>query len=94
MCGCPIPNRPADDPLGYPLIGQFQILHMFDLFCNMKSIEVKTMKALYELAEIEVVKFSIEDVITTSTETDPTEESQNPGPGGMGGNNELPEDEV
>ena len=52
------------------------------------------MKALYELAEIEVVKFSIEDVITTSTETEATEETQNPGPGGMGGNNELPEDEV
>ena len=41
---------------------------MFDVFCNMKSSEVKTMKALYELAEIEVVKFSIEDVITTSND--------------------------
>lgn len=52
------------------------------------------MKALYELAEIEVVKFSIEDVITTSTETEATEETENSGGGGMGGNNELPEDEV
>ena len=67
---------------------------MFDLFCNMKSSEVKTMKALYELAEIEVVKFSIEDVITTSNETEAPEETTTPGGGGMGGPNELPEAEV
>jgi hypothetical protein len=60
----------------------------------MKSSEVKTMKALYELAEIEVVKFSIEDVITTSSETEAPEETTTPGGGGMGGPNELPEDEV
>ena len=51
------------------------------------------MKALYELAEIEVVKFSIEDVITTSNETEAPEETTTPGGGGMGGPNELPEDE-
>lgn len=43
------------------------------------------MKELYQDAEMEVVKFSVEDVITTSnTETRPG--------GGMGGPNETPPD--
>ena len=41
------------------------------------------MKALYEIAEVEVVKFAIEDIITTSA----AEEETRP-QGGMGGPNE------
>lgn len=44
------------------------------------------MKELYQNAEMEIVKFSIEDVITTSNTSG--------NPGGMGGENELPEDEL
>lgn len=44
------------------------------------------MKALYEIAEVEVVKFAIEDIITTST-ADSGDETTAP-QGGMGGPNE------
>lgn len=45
------------------------------------------MKALYEIAEVEVVKFAIEDIITTSTAGDSSDETTKP-QGGMGGPNE------
>ena len=45
------------------------------------------MKALYVIAEVEVVKFAIEDIITTSTTDDPSDETTRP-QGGMGGPNE------
>ena len=35
-------------------------------------IEVNTMKELYQVAEMDVINFSMEDVIATSLETDPT----------------------
>jgi hypothetical protein len=44
---------------------------------NSLHIEVKTMKELYLDAEMEVVKFSVEDVIATSRNI-----------GGLGGENE------
>ena len=51
-------------------------------FCNMKSNEVKLMKELYQNAEMEVVKFTVADIITSSSEV--------PGEGGgMGGENET-----
>lgn len=50
-------------------------------FCNMKSNEVKLMKELYLNAEMDVVKFTVADIITTSV--DPGEG------GGMGGENET-----
>ena len=48
----------------------------------MKSNEVKLMKELYQNAEMEVVKFTVADIITSSSEV--------PGEGGgMGGENET-----
>ena len=48
------------------------------------------MKELFENAEIEVVKFAIEDIITTFG----TDAGTGGAPGGMGGNNETEEDEL
>lgn len=44
------------------------------------------MKALYEIAEVEIVKFAIEDIITTSSEGGDSGNTGNQG--GSGGPNE------
>ena len=60
-----------------------------DLFCNIIKNEVKQMKELYLNAEMDVVEFSVEDVIVTSPTTEATTESihynpncENEGPAG------------
>lgn len=52
-------------------------------FANQNENEVKRMKELYLDAEMDVVKFSVEDVIATSVSEETTTEWQ-----GMGGPNE------
>ena len=43
------------------------------MFCDITSEnEVNVLKELYYNAEMEVINFSVEDVISTSIETDPT----------------------
>lgn len=46
------------------------------------------MKALYEIAEVEIVKFAIEDIITTSSVEGGDDSGNTGNQGGSGGPNE------
>lgn len=62
-------------------IGAVGVVH--DLICNITMNEVKHM---YLNAEMDVVKFSVEDVIATS----PADTTTSSNKGGLGGENEGP----